>query len=48
LLREGMAWHYKKYNQDADLAHLEVIARKNKVGLWGMREPVAPWDWRRN
>lgn len=47
LLRQGMAWHYKKYNQDVELANLEQEAYKKKVGLWSQPNPVAPWDFRR-
>lgn len=47
LLRQGMAWHFKKYNQDPGLAQLESTARSLKVGLWSMKAPVAPWEWRR-
>ena len=46
LLRQGMAWHYKKYNQDLELAQLEVTARSLKVGLWAMKAPIAPWEFR--
>lgn len=48
LLRQGMAWHYKKYNKDLELAQLESTARSLKIGLWAMKMPVAPWEWRRN
>lgn len=47
LIKQGMAWHFKKYNQDPGLAKLEVEARKAKVGLWGQGNPVAPWEWRK-
>jgi endonuclease YncB( thermonuclease family) len=47
LLKQGMAWHYKKYNQDENLAQLEWTARNNKVGLWSMKNPIAPWDFRK-
>lgn len=46
LLRQGMAWHYKKYNCDLALAELEEVAHKKKIGLWSQPEPVSPWDWR--
>lgn len=46
LLKMGLAWHYKKYNQDAELAKLEREAKASKVGLWSMANPVAPWDYR--
>jgi len=47
LLSHGYAWHYKKYSKDGTLAELEDEARKNKVGLWQDKNPIAPWDWRR-
>ena len=47
LLKKGMAWHYKQYNKEEELAKLETEARKNKIGLWSMKEPIAPWDFRR-
>jgi micrococcal nuclease len=46
LIIQGMAWHYKKYNHDPELARLEDQARMRKVGLWSQSYPVAPWDWR--
>lgn len=48
LLKMGLAWHYKKYNADEDLAQLEYTARMNKIGLWSQPNPIAPWDYRRN
>ena len=47
LIRDGYAWHYKKYSKDKTLADLENQARNNKVGLWQDKNPTAPWDWRR-
>lgn len=44
----GLAWHYKKYNDDEDLAQFEYTARMNKIGIWSQPNPVAPWDFRRN
>ena len=46
MLKQGMAWHYKKYSKDLDYAKLETEARKNRVGLWQDRNPIAPWLWR--
>ncbi len=47
LLRRGLAWHYKAYNADQELAQLELDARNAKVGIWSTDEPEAPWDYRR-
>jgi endonuclease YncB( thermonuclease family) len=46
MIKLGMAWHYKKYSKDTDYAKLETEARKNRVGLWKDKNPIAPWLWR--
>jgi endonuclease YncB( thermonuclease family) len=46
MIKQGMAWHFKKYSSDPRYAQLEITARKNKVGLWQEADAVAPWDWR--
>lgn len=46
MLKLGMAWHYKKYSKDSDYAKLETEARKNRIGLWQDKNPIAPWLWR--
>lgn len=45
LLRRGLAWHYKSYNRDTELARLEEQARESGVGLWSQPNPVPPWEW---
>lgn len=47
LVKAGLAWHYKRYSSDPVLAEAEVQARKAKVGLWSVPDPVPPWDFRR-
>ena len=47
LLKAGMAWHYKKYDQSSEFALLESQARKNKAGLWKGYKPIAPWEFRK-
>ncbi|MDD4310440.1 MAG: thermonuclease family protein [Candidatus Cloacimonetes bacterium] len=47
LLKAGLAWHYKQYNKNPELAKLEQNARKRKEGLWADAYPKAPWDFRR-
>lgn len=46
MVRQGMAWHFKKYSSDVHYARLELIARKQRVGLWQEQSPTAPWEWR--
>ena len=47
MIRAGLAWHYKQYSSDKLLAKLEIAARKNKVGLWKDKKPIAPWEIRK-
>lgn len=47
MLKLGMAWHYKKYSQDADYAQLENQARRKRIGLWLDKNPIEPWLWRK-
>lgn len=47
MIKQGMAWHFKRYSKDPTYARLEIEARKNKVGLWRDPNPIAPWEWRK-
>jgi endonuclease YncB( thermonuclease family) len=47
MVKEGYAWHFKKYSKDGFLAEAEADARKNRKGLWKEQNPIAPWDWRK-
>lgn len=47
LVRQGAAWVYRQYSRDASLLTLETQAQTEKRGLWGLAEPIAPWDWRK-
>lgn len=47
MVRAGLAWHYKQYSKDEELARLENEARLNKVGLWRESDPMPPWNFRR-
>jgi micrococcal nuclease len=47
MVAKGMAWHFKKYSSNKELANAELQARKQKIGLWSLVNPVAPWDWRK-
>lgn len=46
LVSAGMAWWYRKYTDDADLASREAEARAARRGLWADPAPVPPWEWR--
>lgn len=44
----GNAWHYKHFNSDKRFYEAEELARLKKSGLWALKNPIAPWDWRHN
>ena len=47
LVRNGLAWWYQKYSEDESYGRLEERARRKKVGIWSVKRPVAPWEFRR-
>jgi micrococcal nuclease len=48
LVRAGLAWHYKQYApENAELEQKEVEARSEKIGIWSMKNPTPPWEYRR-
>jgi len=47
LIQAGLAWHYKQYSRDPELAKLEFKARAKKAGLWSEADPMPPWQWRK-
>lgn len=47
MVRNGFAWHYKQYDDTKSYADAEDEARAAKKGLWMVRMPIPPWDYRR-
>jgi endonuclease YncB( thermonuclease family) len=47
LLKAGLAWHYKRYSKDRNLAAFEKKARQRKIGLWRDPHHVPLWVWRK-
>lgn len=47
MLEAGMAWHFTKYDQRADLADREAKAREARAGLWADPSAIPPWHWRK-
>ncbi len=48
LVERGMCWWYRKYApNDERLKKLQETARSEKRGLWGDRNPVPPWEFRK-
>ncbi|MEQ1828792.1 MAG: thermonuclease family protein [Pirellula sp.] len=48
MLKNGMAWHFKRYNKSEELAKAEAMAKAAKKGLWAKDAPVAPWTYRQD
>jgi endonuclease YncB( thermonuclease family) len=46
MVKDGWAWHYKRYSKEAALADAEKEARKAGRGLWADKDPVPPWEKR--
>lgn len=47
IVRNGLAWHFKKYSDSSLFDGLELLARDEKVGLWIDGNAKAPWDFRK-
>lgn len=47
ILRQGLAWFYAKYSKDKELEFDEAEARKARLGLWSLDNPVPPWQFRK-
>jgi micrococcal nuclease len=48
LVKNGLAWHYKRYSKSTELANLELQAKKNRIGIWSQSNPMSPSEWRNN
>ena len=46
MIKDGFAWHYKKYSWSKALAGFEAKAKEAKRGLWADVSPIPPWDFR--
>ncbi len=48
LLKMGLAWQYNTYSKDLKMKKFEQKARKKKLGLWSVANPIPPWEFRTN
>ena len=52
-VKRGLAWHYKQYEKEQELAdrsiyaNEEYIARRDRRGLWFDNNPIPPWQFRK-
>ena len=47
MVRNGHAWRYRKYSDDAALDRLERSARQSNRGLWQDDDATPPWEYRK-
>lgn len=47
MVRRGMVWVYRRYSLDKDYLKAEEKAKSEKLGLWKHKNPVPPWEFRR-
>lgn len=47
LLKNGLAWHYRKYDNSKILEGLEQVARKDKINIWSKDNPIFPEEFRK-
>jgi endonuclease YncB( thermonuclease family) len=43
----GLAWYYAQYSIDVEIYKAAKNARRFTLGLWSDKNPIAPWNWRR-
>ena len=48
MVRAGMAWASARYLTDPQIRGMEVVARREGLGLWSDVHPVPPWEWRKS
>ncbi|MBP5638254.1 MAG: thermonuclease family protein, partial [Victivallales bacterium] len=48
MVKRGFAWHYASFApKEHDLAQAEREARKNRLGIWQVANPLPPWEFRK-
>lgn len=47
MVQDGYAWQYLAYDTSVVYGMAEAEARKNKLGLWSLANPEAPWDFKK-
>lgn len=48
MVRNGLAWYYRHFVNDPRLDSLELLARKEKVNIWRMKNPMPPYEFRKS
>lgn len=47
MVQDGLAWHFKRFDNTKAYALAESEARAKKVGLWKGANPIPPWEFRK-
>ena len=47
-VKDGYAWVYKKYSKNPIYFKAEQEAKSKKLGLWSDKNPIEPWEFRKN
>ena len=47
IIRAGFGWWYKDYSKANYLEAIQKEAKKAKRGLWKDKNPIAPWEFRK-
>ena len=53
-IRRGLAWFYRQYERELSVrdqqsyARAEEEARSFRAGLWADKQPISPWEFRRD
>jgi endonuclease YncB( thermonuclease family) len=47
LLKNGLAWQFRKYDKYVEWTVLENNAKQKKLNIWSRPNPIPPWEWRR-
>ena len=47
MIKAGYAWQYRDYNKEQSYEEAEILARKNRNGLWLDKNPIRPQDFRK-
>lgn len=47
MVKAGLAWHYKHFDNTQVYADAEKSARANRFGLWKDKAQTSPWEFRK-
>lgn len=47
MVQDGLAWHFKRFDNTPTYAQAEEEARAKKIGLWKDPDPIPPWEFRK-